>query len=292
MAVYRALLDEHLPGTASAVTTRPGEEALLADQALADGFALIVAAGGDGTWGNVADRVVASGRVDAAFGMLPSGTGNDFGRSLGISPADPREAVRAIAGGQTRLVDVGRVETPSAPEHAPDRFETRHFLNLVGFGFDVAVIDAAAGARFLGGELLYKVTALRQLFRFPGLPVELVASGGARRGGRHLMVTVSNGRFFGGGFPIAPEALADDGLLHACCIGDAPPLTRLRLFNLAQRGRHVESPQVEVVSDQGFRLTFPTPPRFEMDGDVRQALGTSVEVRVVPAALRVVAPAR
>ena len=291
MAAYRTLLDEFLPGAISAVTTRPGEEALLADQALADGFDLIVAAGGDGTWGNVADRVVASGRDDVAFGMLPSGTGNDFGRSLGFSPSDPREAVRALDAGRTRLVDVGRVETPSASEHAPDRSETRHFLNLVGFGFDVAVIDAAAGARFLRGELLYKVTALQQLFRFPGLPLELAGSGGTRREGRHLMLTVSNGRFFGGGFPIAPEARADDGLLHACCIGDAAPLTRLRLFNLAERGRHVEAPQVEVVSDEGFRLTFPTPPRFEMDGDVRQASGTTVEVRVVPGALRVVAPA-
>lgn len=291
MAAYRTLLDEFLPGATSAVTTRPGEEALLADHALADGFDLLVAAGGDGTWGNVADRVVASGRSDVVFGMLPSGTGNDFGRSLGFSPSDPREAVRALAGGQTRLVDVGRVATPSASEHTPDRAESRHFLNLVGFGFDVAVIDAAAGARFLRGELLYKVTALQQLFRFPGLPVELEGSGGARREGRHLMLTVSNGRFFGGGFPIAPEARADDGLLHACCIGDAAPLTRLRLFNLAERGRHVEAPQVEVLSDQGFRLTFPTPPRFEMDGDVRQASGTKVEVRVVPGALRVVAPA-
>lgn len=284
------LLDESLPGATSAVTSRPGEEGLLADQAVAEGFDLVVAVGGDGTWGNVADRVVASGRADVVFGMLPSGTGNDFGRSLGFSPSDPRQAVLALAAGQTRLVDVGRVVTPSASEHAPDHAESRHFLNLVGFGFDVAVIDAAAGARFLRGELLYKVTALQQLFRFPGLPLELAGSRGARREGRHLMLTVSNGRFFGGGFPIAPEARADDGLLHACCIGDASPLTRLRLFNLAERGRHVEAPQVEVVSDQAFRLTFPTPPRFEMDGDVRQAAATTVEVEVVPGALRVVAP--
>lgn len=291
MAAYRELLRELLPHAASEATTRPGEEALLTDHALADGFDLVVAAGGDGTWGNVADRVVASGRTDVAFGMLPSGTGNDFGRSLGISPSDPREAVRALAAGRTRMVDVGRVETPSAPEHAPQRFEARHFLNLVGFGFDVAVIDAAAGARFLKGELLYKVTALQQLFRFPGLPLALEGSAGSRRDGRHLMLTVSNGRFFGGGFPIAPGARADDGLLHACCIGDAAPLTRLRLFSLAERGRHVEAPQVEVVPDRAFRLTFPEPPRFEMDGDIRQASGTELEVRVVPGALRAVAPA-
>ena len=251
---------------------------------------MVAAAGGDGTWSNVADRVVASGRDDVAFAMLPNGTGNDFGRSLGFHPSDAAEAVNVLARGVTRRVDVGRVDTLSASAHVPDRREPRHFLNLIGFGFDVAVIDAAAGAVLLKGELLYKVTALQQLFRFPGVRFGLHGDGGAERDGRHLMLTVSNGRFFGGGFPIAPTARADDGLLHACCISDAPPLTRLQLFNLAEKGRHVESDRVEVLHDRAFRLTFDAPPRFEMDGDVRQAAEAEVVVRVLPGALTVVAP--
>ncbi len=65
---------------------------------------------------------------------------------------------------------------------------------------------------------------------------------------------------------------------------------RLRLFNLAERGRHVSSDRVEVLDDSGFQLTFASPPRFEMDGDVRRALDETVDVRVLPGALRVVAP--
>lgn len=254
------------------------------------GFDVVAAAGGDGTWSNVADRVVASGRSDVAFGVLPSGTGNDFGRNLGFKPSDAGEAVRVLAQGHTRAVDVGRLETPSASEHAPDVFEARHFLNLVGFGFDIAVLDAAAGARFLRGELLYKLTALQQLFRFPGFRFVLRTPGGEQREGRHLMLTVSNGRFFGGGFPIAPEAHIDDGKLHACRIMDAPPLTRLRLFHLAEKGRHVQSERVEVLDDTSFRLVFDAPPRFEMDGEVRQAAEPALVVRILPRALRVVAP--
>lgn len=104
------------------------------------------------------------------------------------------------------------------------------------------------------------------------------------------MVTVSNGRYFGGGFPIAPEATVDDGQLHACLIGDAPGLTRMKLFNAAERGRHVESPLVEMVNTERFRLTFRAPPRFEMDGDVRIADDSVVEVRCIPRALNVLAP--
>lgn len=271
-------------------TTRPGEERDLAERACAEGYHVVVAVGGDGTWSNVADRLVASGRDDVALGILPSGTGNDFGRNFGYDPRNPEDAVRVLADGHTRSVDVGRVDSLSASEHDPRRREARHFLNLVGFGFDIAVIDGAAGARFLRGELLYKITALQQLFRFPGIEVHLEAGAGAARQGRQLMLTVSNGRYFGGGFPIAPDATVDDGRLHACLIGDASPLTRLKLFNLAERGRHVGADEVEIVDDEAFRLTFPEPPRFEMDGDVRRADSEVVEVRSLPGALRVVAP--
>jgi len=289
--LYRRLLEEHFPRATFGTTTRPGEERDLAQRAVDDGYDLVVAVGGDGTWGNVADRLVASGRPDITFGMLPNGTGNDFGRSLGFHPTDPLEAVRVLVEGHVRRVDVGRLDTPSAAESQPDLFEPRHFLNLVGFGFDIAVIDAAARARFLKGELLYKVTALQQLFRFPGIELALEGGSGPRREGRHLMLTVSNGRFFGGGFPIAPGATATDGRLHACRIQDAPPLGRLRLFNQAEKGQHVRSDRVEVISESTFRLTFPAAPRFEMDGDVRQAASETLDLRVLPRALGVVAPA-
>lgn len=287
---YRRLIDEALDDVTYGETTRPGEERDLAEQACLDGYDVIVAVGGDGTWSNVADRLVASGRTDVALGILPSGTGNDFGRNFGYDPRDPKTAVDVLALGHTRAVDVGRVDTPSASEHDPERMEPRHFLNLIGFGFDIAVIDGAAGARFLRGELLYKVTALQQLFRFPGVDARVEGAGGATRQAHFLMLTVSNGRYFGGGFPIAPDATVDDGRLHACLIGDAAPLQRLKLFNLAERGRHTGASEVEIIDDGGFRLTFDDAPRFEMDGDVRRAAGTVVEVRAMPGALHVVAP--
>ena len=287
---YRRLLEESLAHVSFGTTTRAGGERELADRALDEGYDVVVAVGGDGTWSHVADRVLASGREDVAFGILPAGTGNDFGRNLGYDPGNAAEAVRVLAEGHERRVDVGRLETPSAPDHEPDAREARHFLNLIGFGFDVAVIDAAARARFLRGELLYKMTALQQLFRFPGFECSVAPDGAPERSGEHLMLTVSNGRYFGGGFPIAPEAHVADGRLHACCISDASPLTRFRLFNMAERGRHVRSERVEIIDAERFRLSFPEPPRFEMDGDVRRASEATVEVRVLPGALRVIAP--
>jgi YegS/Rv2252/BmrU family lipid kinase len=293
-ATYLRLLAEHVPDFDHAVSEAPGHEYALADRALDEGYGTIVAAGGDGTWSHVADRIVTSGRAGVRFAVLPSGTGNDFGRNLGLGYRDPAAAVRVLAAGRTARVDVGHVLTPSRPaepgKQATGASRTRHFLNLVGFGFDIAVIDAAAGARFLRGEVLYKFTALQQLVRFPGAELALAGDAGLQRDGRQLMLTISNGRFFGGGFPIAPLADVRDGLLHACLIGDAPPLTRMRLFGLAGKGRHVESERVEVHAGPRFTVAGPSPLRFEVDGDVFVSEGPSVEVVVLPAALEVVVP--
>lgn len=278
-----------MPDHDDAVTRRAGEEAELAEHAVRSGYDTVVAVGGDGTWSHVADRLLGTG-ADVRLGLLPSGTGNDFGRNLGLRYRDPEEAVRGLASGRGRRVDVGRVATPSRPADRPDEGarEGRHFLNLVGFGFDIAVIDAARGARFLKGEVLYKVTALRELFRFPGVELTVEDGAGFRREGSHLMVTISNGRFFGGGFPIAPGASVDDGALHACVIRDAGPLKRAVLFHGAGRGRHVSSSHVDLRSAPSFRLSFPAPERFEVDGDVFSAEGTDLRVDVVPEALEIV----
>ena len=289
---FLLLLKKHMPGFTHAGTSRAGEERLLADQAIAEGFDLIVAAGGDGTWSNVADRIVASGKQDVALGLLASGTGNDFGRNFGVSMRNPDHAVRTLAKGAVRSVDVGRVITSGTPLGAEAAIigasTGRHFLNLVGFGFDVAVIEDTERARFLRGEVLYKVTALKNLFSYSGVSLELEGAE-PTVDGDHLMLTISNAPFFGGGFLIAPEAQLNDGLLNACAIGNTPAFTRLRLFNAAPRGRHVHSPHVQMRQSARFSVRFSTPPKYEVDGEVWQAEGAEVIVEAVPQALQVVA---
>lgn len=289
IAAYRELLERHLPHHDHGVTSYAGEEADLAERAARSGYDTVVAVGGDGTWSHVADRLVGIG-AEVRFGLLPSGTGNDFGRNLGLDFRDPAEAVRGLASGRSRPVDVGRVLTSCRPADHPRAEDRagRHFLNLVGFGFDIAVVDAARGARFLKGEALYKVTALQQLFRFPGLELSIEDGRGFHRAGRHLMVTVSNGPYFGGGFPIAPGATLEDGALHACVIQDAGPLTRAGLFNAAGKGRHVDSSRVDLRTASSFRISVPPPPRFEVDGDVFVSDDATIEVEVLTGALHVV----
>ena len=188
---------------------------------------------------------------------------------------------------------MGRVITGATPLKAETgplgTSKGRHFLNLVGFGFDVAVIEDTAGARFLRGELLYKVTALKNLFSYSGVPLVLECDG-PTVDGEQLMLTISNAPFFGGGFLIAPDAELGDGLLDACAIGNTPAFTRWRLFNAAPKGRHVRSHHVQMRQSARFSVRFSAPPKYEVDGELWQAEGAEVIVEAVRGALRLVVP--
>lgn len=273
---YLALLKRYLGPFEPVITSRAGEETALFDRALSESIDCIVAVGGDGTWSAAADRIVASGRRDVALGLLPTGTGNDFGKSLGIRHERADDVARAIAERTTTTIDVGRVGG-------------RHFLNVIGMGFDIAVIDDAARTPVLRGDLLYRFCALRQLFFFPGREIEIEPLRQKPIRMRTLMLTISNANYFGGSFHIAPRASLSDGLLDAVVIRDAGPLTRARLFSTVSKGRHEGDPHVVASRAPSFTIRVDGPLRYEADGEVLAASSPLV-VESVPRALRVCAP--
>lgn len=256
-------------------TTKKGDESTVALRAIQDGVRTIVAVGGDGTWGNVANAILDSG-APVRLGLAAAGTGNDFAKTLGVPATDFDATARlAVEGGDT-TIDVGRIEN-------------RYFLNVTGFGFDTAVLEDVERIRWLGGKALYMYSALRQLFGYRGIPVQIASPAGTRGRRQCLMLIIANGRYFGGAFQIAPAASLADGRLDAIAIdADTSPLRRLALFRAATAGTHVDSPAVSAEQAPCFALEFDAPPAFETDGEYNRASGTRLEVRCVPNALRVV----
>jgi diacylglycerol kinase (ATP) len=253
-------------------TTHAGDEARLVATAIADGVETIVVVGGDGTWSNCAVPLAKAGSP-ARMALLAAGTGNDFAKNLGLDPRDPRALAERLADGgvRERRVDLGRVDDT-------------WFLNVAGFGFDVAVLRASMKYRRLRGPAVYVATALQEIFGYPGLPIAV--DGGAPR--PHLLAVFSNGKHFGGAFHIAPGARVDDGALDAILIADVPKLARLPLLARAIVGKHLASRHVTHRRTASMRLSFAEAPWFEVDGELRRAAGPTVEVAIVPAALRVV----
>jgi diacylglycerol kinase (ATP) len=264
-------------GVDHAQTTGPGDETRLTRKALADGYRTIVAVGGDGTWSHVGAAIVDSG-LPASLGLVAGGTGCDLAKTLLIPARDVKRAARVILDGHTRTIDAGRIEG-------------KLFLNIAGFGFDIAVIEDATKVRWLGGDLLYLYCALRQLRRFPGFSVETSAHGtpGVRR--EHLMLIIANARIFGGGFKVAPRADLDDGRLDAVGFLNMGFTRRLSLMGRLLRGTHESAPEVVTSTAPSFRLRFDRPPTYETDGEWNQAATAELLVESVPRALRILTPA-
>lgn len=257
-------------------TTAAGEEETLARAAIADGVTTIVAIGGDGTCSGIANAILRSG-APCRLAVIPSGTGNDFAKTLGVSRHSPEMIAALVLNGRETRIDVGLADG-------------RHFLNSCGFGFDPAVLDASNRVRLLKGDAVYIYSAITKLFTYRGTHVSARGVAGIEDGSM-LMVTVSNGRSLGGAFRIAPTASVLDGKLDACFFRDAGVAERVRLFAAAMRGTHLRMPAVSSAKIQRLTLTFAANPAMEMDGELRKAESTSVEVSVVPMGLSVLAAA-
>lgn len=277
MEFFLERLRAQLPDLDHAVTTAPGDEGRLVERALEQGHDAIVAVGGDGTWSLVADQLLRRRRTDVRLGLLPAGTGNDFGKSLGITYARVDAVIQGIAAAHTRRIDVGRVGD-------------RHFLNVVGAGFDIAVIDDAVDMPVLRGDALYQFCAVRQLFRFPGLPLSIRADDAAPARIDHLMLVVANANYFGGSFHIAPRARLDDGQLDAVSIANAGAFERARLFSLVGKGRHEGHAKVSIRTARRIRIEATPGLRYEVDGEVLSSASGILEIESIPGALEVFVP--
>lgn len=255
-------------------TSRVGEEESIAESAIAGGATTIVSVGGDGTCSGIANAIL---RTDVAcrLAVLPTGTGNDFAKTIGVTGYTAEMVAELVLNGHATPIDVGMAEG-------------RYFLNSCGFGFDAAVLEASNRVRFLKGDAVYMYSALKKLFTYRGTRVATHGVPGVEDGSM-LMVIASIGRSLGGAFRIAPSASVLDGRLDTCFFRDVGVVERTRLFAGAMRGTHLGMRAVSSGKVASLTLTFETNPAMEMDGELRTAGSTSVEITCVPHALSVLA---
>jgi len=255
-------------------TSVAGDEETLAQRAVREGAKTLVAVGGDGTCGRIADALIRS-NSRCRLAVIPAGTGNDFAKTLGVEKYDAQQIAELVKRGDETRIDVGWADG-------------HYFLNSCGFGFDASVLEASNEVRWLKGDAVYIYAALRQLFSYRGIDVRANGAPGVARDSM-LMVTASNGRWLGGAFKIAPTASVLDGRLDVCFFSDSNVFERVKLFVGAMRGTHLGMPSVTSVSVSQITLTFATNPSMEMDGELRVARSHTVELRSIPRALSVVA---
>ena len=263
-------------------TTRAGHAAELAARFLAAGIERVVAWGGDGTVNEVAGPLIGS-RV--AVGIVPGGSGDGLARSLGL-PRDPEAAFRIALTASPKAMDAGWLAG-------------RHFLNIAGIGFD-AEVARRFSLRHTRGTGGYIVEAMKRVwsYRCDDYRIRIGGGSGGSGGstefsGPHFVIAFANGREYGSGLAIAPEADPSDGWLDAVIVTGGSPLRQLwrsrrlgfRPMRPAEgvwRGRVRDA---SIVSIAGARLVC------HVDGEPFETSG-EISLRLDPGALLVAGAGR
>lgn len=263
-------------------TEKSGDVTAWAREATLADYDVVIAAGGDGTIGQVADGLADS---DVALGILPLGTGNVMARDLGLSrpgtlnPFAVEDAAQMLLDSRPRRVDLGWANG-------------RHFFAWAGVGLDAEITRALEAQpdikRRLGlvGFLVFAALTLRS---YVGMRAT-VRIDGRRVSRRIILALASNIGLYGRYFHIAPQARIDDGLLDVCCFHGKGLLTTFyHVFTVLLR-RHIGDPQVSYY--QGCEVTIETsqPMPVQLDGDPYGT--TPLTIHVVPQCLTLLLPPR
>jgi YegS/Rv2252/BmrU family lipid kinase len=234
------------------------------------------ALGGDGLVGAVADGLRRTAGSDPArpglLAILPGGRGNDFARTLGI-PRDPAAAAATIANGRERAIDLGVCGE-------------RAFVGIASCGFD-SDANRIANATRVPGDAAYLYGALRALAAWHPARFELELDG-ERLTHVGYSVAAANGRQYGGGMVLAPDASLDDGAFDVVTVSDVPKRRFLRGLPRVFSGKHVLNDEVDVRRARELRIAADRPFTLYADGDPLAELPTTV--RTLPAAVRVIVP--
>ncbi|MDA1051097.1 MAG: diacylglycerol kinase family lipid kinase [Planctomycetota bacterium] len=244
-----------------------------ARRAVDEGFERIIVAGGDGTLNHVVNGVAADlGRIEV--GLIPLGTGNDFARSLEL-PLDRLDAAFSIAlGDQVRAVDLIRITDG----------KSFYAVNAASGGMagkvaaDVLDVDKARW-----GAFAYWMTALSELIDMRASDLHLDIDD-RPQDLQVYGVVIANGRYVGGGFPIAPKATLDDGKLTIVIIPVLPTLELLSAGLNYTLGSSPTMGQIKTFEATRIHLTAKPEMQFSIDGEPTREIEATFEV--VPGALR------
>ena len=247
----------------------------------------IVVLGGDGTMNEFIQGL--HGTRDIVLGYVPTGSGNDLARGLGI-PADTKQALDIIfRTGHPSLMDMGSLTYPGG--------NTRRFLVSCGMGFDAAVCEEAMHSSLKGslnklklGKLTYLSIAIKQIFTAGRTDGTLTLGDGREIAfSKLLFIAGMNQRFEGGGFEFCPGAVDNDGFLDLCMVQNISKGRVLISLPLALKGKHLHVRGISTYHTDSFEIRTKEPLWVHTDGEVAQKTD-ALSVRIEKHAIHIMRP--
>jgi len=282
-SIERSLRDAY-PHMRVAFTTKRGEAATLVRAALNEGQHEIIAVGGDGTINEAVNGFFdENGPIspDAVFGFVTSGTGGDFRKTFNIAPG-PQAAVEHLRKASVRRIDIGKLSCLST-DGAPI---VRYFANIASFGLSGIIVDnvnRARIAKWFGGSFAFAFHSAVTMLTYRERRLRIRVDDVCDEIASISTVAVANGKYFGGGMKVAPDADPADGLFDVIVMGGTSKLQSIAQMNQIYTGEHVSNSAVRVM--RGKRIiaapvaeTQHVPVLIETEGEVAGKLPATFEI--------------
>jgi len=262
------------------LTEAPGHATELARLAVQQGYEQVVSVGGDGTINEVVNGLYsAEGNGHVALGIIGTGTGGDYSRTIGLHRPYP-EVCQCLLHPRRLKVDLGVIEYTRNGQ-----VSQRLFVNFAGMGFDAEIVRRTTRQfKSLGSMAAYLMGLFATLVSYQNQEVTLLIDG-AEISEKVCTVIMNNGKYGGGGMLTAPDADLTDGLLDVLIVGNLDKADLLRSLPRIYKGTHLTHPKVTLKRAREVEIRTKKPLPLQADGEL---LGEApAKFRILPAALNV-----
>jgi YegS/Rv2252/BmrU family lipid kinase len=271
-------------GGASWVSTEyPGHATELTNQAAREGYSIVTALGGDGTVHEIVNGLMQTpSNQRPKLAVVPLGSGNDFANNVGIE-MDIEKAMIRVFGDDIKAIDIGKITDQSGV--------TEYWDNTMGIGFDGSATIRASKITRLQGFPMYLLAVIQTILKHHDVAQMTIETDTETIEQDVLMITLCNGPREGGGFHVAPDAVADDGILDYAMIEGVSRLMMFRLIPEVMNGTHGRFKQVRIGRSRSFKISYDRPLAIHTDGEVFAGFTSDIReltVEVLPKAIDVI----
>jgi YegS/Rv2252/BmrU family lipid kinase len=265
-------------------TERKGHAIELSKEGIEAGYRKFLCVGGDGTLNEIVNGVFdhdLCSTKDVTLGLVPVGTGNDWGRMFGI-PLDYEGAIKIIKEAKLMLHDIGVVSYYNGNEKGK-----RYFINIAGLGFESVVVKRTNAQKDKGrsGKAIYFYNLLMSLLSYKNTNAEIIIDG-TKIYAKIFSINVGNGRYCGGGMRQTPNAIPDDGILDVTVIKEMGRLEIIMNLNLLYNGTILDHPKIDGYTCKNVKISSEMKLFAEADGEY---LGhTPAEFNIFPSVINIV----
>lgn len=265
-------------------TEHKGHAIELTRDAIGSGARKILTVGGDGTLNEIINGIFIQSACrpdETTIGLIPVGTGNDWGRMFGI-PLIYEGAVDVIRENKTIPHDIGLINYFNGPEEGK-----RYFINIAGLGFESLVVKKTNKQKDKGrsNNAIYFFNLLTSLISYRNTLAEITVDG-KKSSCKVFSINVGNGRYCGGGMRQTPDAVPDDGLLDITVIKEMGRIEIIKSLNMLYDGTILSHPKVDGYRTDNLRVESENLLYIEADGE---SLGhTPAVFSIIPSGINVV----